>query len=156
MALRVLFCFLVGLNFSSFSCSCSRIKVQMWRQSSQRLKPYRSRKSFFVTLQMSQGPTFVPSQAVSIGGASTVFLFSVIIEKSLGGLVVVFWVGNFGSRCIRVGRRRIFGAFCTMRCFLFCGYIGCVLFGNLMPTAFLSLAFFGRQTVSICHSMWYI
>ncbi len=68
-------CFL----FSSFSWICSRIRVQMLRQSLHRLKPYLRRRIFLVTLQMSHFPILVPMQAVSSEGGCVVFSLLAII-----------------------------------------------------------------------------
>jgi len=42
-------------------CSCSKMLVQMLKQSSQRVKPYLSRNNFFVSLQSRHLPVFVPT-----------------------------------------------------------------------------------------------
>ena len=64
-------------------CNCSKMLVQMLKQSSQRLKPYFSRYSFFVSLQSWHLPVSVPMMKMFLGHAADLLFFAASINSHL-------------------------------------------------------------------------
>jgi len=89
---KFVFCFSVlsfSFDFCSVApdCSCSKMLVQMTKQSSQRVKPYLSRNNFFVSLQSWHLPVFVPMTKIFLGQAADFLFFVACISSHLYGLV---------------------------------------------------------------------
>ena len=111
---KSIFCFAVlrfSFDFCSVTpdCSCSKMLVQMLKQSSQRVKPYLSMNSFFVSLQSWHLPVCVPMMKMFFGEAADLLFFDACISSLLYGLVGSVLVGS----CCRRGVLRSSGVFCS-------------------------------------------
>ncbi len=90
-------------------CSCSKMLVQMPKQSSQRVKPYRSRNNFLVSLQSWHLPVFVPMMKIFLGQAADLLFFAACISSHLYGLVGSVLLGVMQKWC----SERLLQNFCS-------------------------------------------
>jgi len=116
---KFVFCFAVlkfSFDFCSVTpdCNCSKMLVQMTKQSSQRVKPYLSRNTFFVSLQSWHLPVFVPTMKIFLGQAIDLLIFVACFSSHLYGLVGSVLLGRYRRSGVLRDCCRIFVVFCTI------------------------------------------